>query len=259
MQKFSVGGADFAYQAIADMAASSPTHLIWAHGWGQDHSVFLPIANALNRGFNHTLVDLPGFGQSAKPASTWGTAEYADAFADWLSTLPRTRRIWIGHSFGCRIGLQLAARHPNSIDGLFLIAAAGLPRSRTLAQRLKIGIKLRTFKTLKLFASLGIDTASIGQKFGSADYRNAGPMKDIFVKVVREDLTAVARQVRCKTHLIYGALDSETPPEIGERFASLIPNATLSVLPRLDHYSILVGGRHQVQHQLEQFVAGDWP
>ena len=56
-------------------------------------------------------------------------ADYADAFAEWLSTLPRARRIWIGHSFGCRVGLQLAARHPATVDGLFLIAAAGLPRT----------------------------------------------------------------------------------------------------------------------------------
>jgi pimeloyl-ACP methyl ester carboxylesterase len=60
--------------------------------------------------------------------------------------------------------------------------------------------------------------------------------------------------VRCPVQLVYGALDNETPSEIGERLAKLIPDANLVVLPRFDHYTVLTAGAHQVQHQLEQFA-----
>jgi pimeloyl-ACP methyl ester carboxylesterase len=254
MEKISVRGASIASVSIGGTLDVAPLHFIWAHGWGQDHRAFLPTAAALERRGAHTLLDFPGFGQSPPPPGDWGTTDYADAVADWLSTLPRRRRIWAGHSFGCRVGLQLAARHPDAIDGLLLVAAAGLPRSRTLVQQLKIKSKVAAFKVVKLLPRLGIDTTSLKNKFGSADYRNAGPMRPIFVKVVREDLTDVARDVRCPVQLVFGADDNETPPEIGERLAKLIPNANISILPRLDHYTILTAGSHQVQHQLERLL-----
>jgi pimeloyl-ACP methyl ester carboxylesterase len=251
--------APVACQSIGAAVGTAPLHFIWAHGWGQDHRVFVPLATALARRGTHSLVDFPGFGESPPPPASWSTADYADAMADWLATLPRAKRIWIGHSFGCRVGLQLAARHPDAIDGLFLVAAAGLQRTRTPLQRLKIKLRVAAYKSLRLLPRLGIDVTALRAKFGSADYRNAGPMRPILVKVVQEDLTDVARRVRCPVQLVYGELDDETPPEIGHRLAKLIANASVSVLPRFDHYTILTSGAHQVQHQLERFVGGILP
>jgi pimeloyl-ACP methyl ester carboxylesterase len=102
---------------------------------------------------------------------------------------------------------------------------------------------------------LGVNVGSLQGKFGSADYRTAGPLRPILVKVVGEDLSDVARQVRCPVKLLYGARDTETPPEIGRRLARLMPDAEFSELPRLDHYSILSTGTHQLQHQIQQFIA----
>lgn len=254
MDMSAVRGASIASVSLGPAPASTPLHFLWGHGWGQDHRAFLPLARALTRLGSHTLVDFPGFGESPRPPQDWGTADYADACADWMATLPRARRIWIGHSFGCRVGLQLAARHPAAVDGLFLIAAAGLPRTRTLPEQIKMKTRVATFKFLKMLPRFGIDTSAMTGKFGSADYRSAGAMRPIFVKVVREDLTETARRVRCPVQLVYGALDNETPPEIGERLTKLIPDASLTVLPRFDHYTVLTGGAHQVQHQLEQFA-----
>src|SRR4051794_18678857 len=123
MQMVTAHGSPVAYASIGDPGANPALHFIWGHGWGHDHHVFLPLARALERRGAHSLIDFPGFGQSPPPPATWTTADYADAMADWISTFPRTPRIWIGHSFGCRVGLQLASRHPGLIDGLFLIAA----------------------------------------------------------------------------------------------------------------------------------------
>jgi pimeloyl-ACP methyl ester carboxylesterase len=259
MDKVVLRDAPTAWQSVGAAVGTAPLHFIWAHGWGQDHRAFLPLATALERRGTHSLVDFPGFGDSPPPPAAWSTADYADAMADWLSTLPRAKRIWIGHSFGCRVGLQLAARHADAIDGLFLVAAAGLQRTRTPLQQLKIKMRVTAYKSLKFLPQLGIDTTALRAKFGSADYRNAGAMRPILVKVVQEDLTDVARAVRCPVQLVYGELDDETPPEIGQRLAKLVPNAAVSVLPRFDHYTILTTGAHQVQHQLEKFVSGIAP
>lgn len=254
MRTFHAKGVDFAYETVGADPAAAPLQIVWAHGWGQDHRAFLPMAGALRPMGAHILLDFPGFGASPRPKETWGTEDYADAAAELLASLPRGRRIWVGHSFGCRVGLQLAARHPEAVDGLFLIAAAGLPRRRTLLQKIRVNLRVRTFKALKALAAFGIDTNQMQSRFGSADYRNAGALRSIFVKVVRENLTEVAKQVRMPVQFVYGALDDDTPPSIGETFAALIPGAELTVLPRLDHLTILAEGAHQVQHRLGRFV-----
>src|SRR5262245_26633086 len=106
--------------------------LLWAHGWGQSLESFKPMASSLAPLGKHILIDFPGFGKSAPPPQSWDTGEYADAVASLIRTRVGGKVIWIGHSFGCRVGLQIAARHPELIAGLFLIAAAGLKRKRPL-------------------------------------------------------------------------------------------------------------------------------
>lgn len=254
MPCFEAGGATFHYATIGAPPGNGATHLIWAHGWGQDHRAFLPLATQMERAGAHTLLDFPGFGASPPPPADWGTGDYADAVAHWLATLPRGRRVWIGHSFGCRVGLQLAARHPGIVDGLFLVAAAGLPRRRPPAQRARMAAKVAVYKLLGRLDALGLPVARWRAGFGSADYRAAGAMRPILVKVVREDLSEVAARVACPVQLVYGARDDDTPPELGHRFAALIPGSRLVVLDGFDHHTILAEGRHQLLFQLTQFV-----
>ncbi|XP_022778790.1 uncharacterized protein LOC111320385, partial [Stylophora pistillata] len=191
------------------------------------------------------------------PEENWGPQDYADHIADWLRTLPKNKgkRIWVGHSFGCRIGIRLAAKHPELIDGLFLISAAGLKRQRTLLEKLTLKAKIYTYKAGKKLAPLlGISQDALRKHFGSADYQNAGELRDILVKTVSEDLTEIAKKVPCPVHLAFGEKDDQTPPEMGKRYQNLIRNATLFILPGLNHYSILGPGHHQVVALIKNFI-----
>jgi pimeloyl-ACP methyl ester carboxylesterase len=251
---FTARGARFAAASLGPPLSEGVRHVIWGHGWGQDHRSFLPLARSLERAAHHTLLDFPGFGDSPRPVEDWGTADYADALAEWLAGLPRGRRVYVGHSFGCRVALRLAARHPGAVDAMVLVAGAGLKRRRSFVERVRIGLRIRLFKLLKLLERLGVDVSARKASFGSADYRNAGALRPIFVKVVSEDQTEVARTIRCPVSLIYGERDGETPPEIGERLAALIPGATLKILPGLDHYSVLTDGAPQVVYEVNRML-----
>lgn len=230
--------------------------LIWAHGWMHTHANLLPLAGACTRGRDNYLLDMPGFGRSDMPPATWGTRDYADHAAAWLRTLPRGRRVWVGHSFGCRVGLQLAARHPDLVDGLFLMAAAGLPRRRTLLERFTRGCRVTAFRTLKRLRWLGFDAERARRFFGSADYAAAGELRSVFVSVVNENLSDVAARVACPVHLLYGENDTETPPAMGRDFARLLPRAHLQVVPRFGHLDILTAGGHQTVYALDTFCEG---
>lgn len=247
------GGATFVVEQL-DAPGENGTHLVYAHGWGQHGDAFRPLAQSLATQGRATIIDFPGFGASPMPPGVWGTADYADAVAALLATETDRPRIWIGHSFGCRVGLQLAARHPDSVDGMILLAAAGLKRRRSVQEKLRIWPKILLFKALKLLLPEGPARDKWRQRFGSADYRMAGEMRPILTKVVNEDLSEVAARVQCPVLLIFGRDDDQTPPEMGERLARLMPNASLLVLDGFDHFSILTAGRHQVAFQTTKFL-----
>jgi pimeloyl-ACP methyl ester carboxylesterase len=248
------GGADMAVFRINGESGADALRLIWAHGWGHTHRAFLPLAESMRRSGPSLLIDFPGFGDSPQPPAVWGTADYADAAAAWLATLPAGRRLWIGHSFGCRVGLQLAARHPDALSGLFLISAAGLPPQRSFKARVRIATRRWAFRIARGLTPEGPARDRLRERFGSADYRQAGAMRPILVKTVSEDLSDVARAVRCPVLLVYGEHDRETPPEMGERLRQLIPSARLHVLRGFDHWNVLTDGQHQLAHRLGEFL-----
>jgi len=220
--------------------------IIWAHGWGQDLSSLKSIAEGLNAPLQQFLIDLPGFGQTPTPNTSYTTRDYAQHIADWLAPLGNRPIIWIGHSFGCRVGLQFAKLFPKKIVHLCCIAGAGLQRTRTPWQKFKLQSRIYTYKALKKITPLGPMRTQLDQFFGSRDFQAAGVLRNIFVTTVNEDLTSVAQQVLCPTTLIYGELDTETPPEFGSRYARLIPQSTVYILPDQDHYSLIGNGQHQV-------------
>jgi pimeloyl-ACP methyl ester carboxylesterase len=237
----------------------APVQLIWAHGWGQSGAALLPLAESLSRVASSSVVDFPGFGNSPAPPLTWTTADFADQIAEWLRESPRACRIWVGHSFGCRVGLQLAARHPELLSGMVLISAAGLRPRRRLGARIRFTLRKYLFKTVKLLVPEGPRRDAWRSRLGSADYRAAGGLRAILSRVVAEDLSTAAQAVRCPTLLVYGDQDQDTPPEMGERLRQLVPDAKLVLLKGFDHNSVISEGRHQVLGHLKKFVENTCP
>jgi pimeloyl-ACP methyl ester carboxylesterase len=248
------GGTPFVAYSVASAAPAIAPKLIWAHGWGHSHQALLPLAQAMRPQADSLLVDLPGFGASPIPPAAWDTADYADAMAEWLAAMPPGRKIWVAHSFGCRVGLQLAARHPQAVDALFLIAAAGLPPQRSLAARLQRWPQRTAFWVLRTLTPEGPARERLRERYGSSDYRNAGAMRPVLVKAVSEDLSEAARAIRLPVVLVHGDGDRESPPDIAERLNRLIPGSRIHLLRGFDHWNILSDGRHQVTHLLGELL-----
>ena len=229
--------------------------VFWAHGWGQSHAAFLPWAEKFKASATQILLDFPGHGASPEPSEVWGTEDYADQAARLIRAQTDKPIIWIGHSFGCRVGLQLAIRHPDLIAGLFLIAGAGIPRKRPLWHKIYYGARVKLFKALKKLIPLGLSQEWLYTKFGSRDYKAVSEaMRGTFVRVVNEDLSTAAESITCPVQLVYGAQDTETPPELGEKLHTIIPSSELIILENFDHYSILSSGQHQIAPVLDGFI-----
>lgn len=239
-------------------AAQSPA-IIWAHGWGQSGQSFADLISPLRTLGKHIALDFPGFGKSSIPPQDWTLENYTDLCARFITEHNLAPVTWIGHSFGCRVGIRLAANYPDLVGKLCLIAGAGLQRKRPFTQQINVTSKIYLYKTLKHLIpygpqQLGFTRERLLQLFASPDYANAGPLRQVFRNVIAEDLTAHAREITCPTLLIYGDQDTETPPEIGQRLEKLIPNAKMVLLQDEDHYSVLQTGRHKVTPLLKNFI-----
>lgn len=249
------------FKAVLPSPKSKGEDILWLHGWGQTHQSLLGLAGLFKRDFNNTLYDLPGFGRSAMLDPAAGTADYADVFITEIEGNFRGPVILVGHSFGCRIAVRLAAERPDLVRSMVLIAAAGLPRRRGL------GFKIKRF-FLKILGKAASGTDGIFKtgfkekfrnRFGSRDYRTAGPLRQTLVKTVTEDLSDQARKISCPVLLLYGANDLETPPELGQRYQGLIPDANLKILDGFDHLGILTTGLHRCQHYMTPFLREKTP
>ncbi|MEJ7797842.1 MAG: alpha/beta hydrolase [Solirubrobacteraceae bacterium] len=87
-------------------------------------------------------VDLPGFGASEMPARKISISNYADTLDALLDVLEIDAVRLVGNSMGGFIGAELAIRHPNRVERLVLVAAAGLSVEFIRTQR-KDGLRHR--------------------------------------------------------------------------------------------------------------------
>ena len=142
---------------------------------------------------------------------------YAYFFCDFMQALQIKKATLIGHSYGGRVIIKLAAREriPFEIKNIVLIDSAGIMPKRSFKQKLKI----KEYKILKKIVSVKLIYALFPEliddwrsRQGSADYRNASPMmRQCMVMAVNEDLTDLLPCIKQDTLLIWGDKDTATP------------------------------------------------
>ena len=80
-----------------------------------DHACFAFQLPAYTEHFSCIAVDLPGSGESDKPAGAYSTEGYADQVAAFLGAMGIERAHVAGVSLGATVGMHLAARHPGRV------------------------------------------------------------------------------------------------------------------------------------------------
>jgi pimeloyl-ACP methyl ester carboxylesterase len=88
-----------------------------------DHACYAFQLPAYTEHFNCIAIDLPGTGESDKPAGPYSTEGYADQVAAFLGTIGIEQTHVAGVSLGAAVGMHLAARHPDRVRSLSLHSA----------------------------------------------------------------------------------------------------------------------------------------
>jgi pimeloyl-ACP methyl ester carboxylesterase len=135
---------------LVDMG-SGPA-LLFVHGLAGCWQNWLENIPVLARSYRVIAVDLPGFGESempSRPITISGYARTLDALCDTLEL--DTVRV-VGNSMGGFVAAELAIRSPDRVEGLCLVAAAGLSVEDARADRTR-GVRHRVENLLFFYTA----------------------------------------------------------------------------------------------------------
>ncbi len=196
--------------------------ILFLHGWGCDGCVFQPVAEWLPN-YACYLVDFAGFGKSDKPPiEGWTVLDYAKDVLRFLDGQNLQKITVVAHSFGCRVAMVLASLHPNRVGKLLLVAPAGLRKPS-----LKRWCKVTKYKIHKFLCKMGL-CQNVTAHYGSADYNACeNAIKNTFVKVINQDLSAFAKKITCPTLIVNGNTDTQTPLKHAKNLQKLIKSSSL--------------------------------
>jgi pimeloyl-ACP methyl ester carboxylesterase len=233
---------------FAEVLGDGSPRILALHGWGRRGADFKPSLEGLPA----LALDLPGFGVSPAPGTPMGGVGYADIVAQILTEFDGPP-VLIGHSFGGRVALCLASRHPDLVGPLVL---TGVPVIR-LAPTTRVAFR---YRATRLLNRLGVVSdarlEALRRRSGSADYRAAtGVMRDILVRVINESYEQELTSVTAPITFLWGADDTEVPPAVAERAVEIrrragLP-ANLEVIDGVGHHLPL-----QAPDQLRRVVTG---
>jgi pimeloyl-ACP methyl ester carboxylesterase len=232
---FNVAGKlAFAYTAAHELDAAKPT-VVFLHGAGLDHSSFgLQSRYFGYHGRNVLALDFPGHGRSEGPP-----VATVPGMADWVSQvlvkLHIERASVVGHSMGSLVALDLAARYPQQVERIALIAV-GFPMKvaepflEAARNNDYAAIDMHTIWGHAAHAPLRSDPNPGMWMYGE----NQARLERLAPGVLYNDLKACndygsgtdsAAKVRCPVLFLVGRRDVMTPPRAAKQLQERISAA----------------------------------
>jgi pimeloyl-ACP methyl ester carboxylesterase len=227
-----VGGLDVRVRHTRPPAPSDAPPVLVLHGWGASLGAVGSIVEGLADRLEVAAIELPGFGESAEPPEAWDVAAYASFVLAASDELQLERFSLVGHSFGARVGIVLAATQPDRIARMVLTGAAGIKPRRKPSYYAKVAVA----KAGRVVGAVGGAPGRrlqdrMRRRVASSDWLEASEaMRGTFRRVIAEDLSRHLPRIRASTLLVWGERDEDTPLWMGRRMEEAIPDAGLVVL-----------------------------
>ena len=218
--------------------------LVLVHGLAGSWRWWRPVLPALAREHHVHLLDLPGFGRIP------GVKRFdLDSALDWLARWAQAAAIGpadvVGHSLGALLCARLAARHPQAVRRLVLVAPTGIPGRTPFAAT---GPLLRALLASRpsFLALLVRDAARSGPvTITSAAFA-------LLTADIRSDLASVEAPVL----VLLGENDPLVPRRDAEEIARAVPHASIRIVEGAGH--VPMSDRPEAfSRELLQFLRGE--
>jgi len=212
--------------------------LVILPGWGGTKETWQKFTDIASHDFDVQIITLPCFGDEPCPKNVWGIEEYSDFVKSKVKS-QKSKVTILGHSFGGQVAAYFAAHNPELVDKLILVAPALFRRKRGLRRFLfgfaaklgKLIFKLPFIERFDVLAKKILYKAA-----DSPDYNGtSGIKRDIFKKIIRQDLSDELPKILASTLLIQGTFDKYVHVRDTAKASLLIPNAKLEIVPFARH------------------------
>lgn len=239
--------------------------LFFLHGAGNSHLTWVSQTRALAYdGYNVAAPDMPGHNLSAgKPIE--GVSQQAGWVLRLMDNLGCKNAVFIGHSQGGLIALEIARQAPHRVDGIvFIGTAASIPVNPALIDM----AESRQDKAIRAMIDWGHGTSAhmhdnswpgASNIFLGVDVmrQNVSGALPIDLKSCAEysDGLKIAAEITCPTACIFAAEDKMTPLKAGKALAAALPETRLHVIARSGHM-IPVERPREVNAILREFLGG---
>jgi len=222
--------------------------LIILPGWGGSHETWKNFIDSVQPYFQNVVcLDLPCFGGNACPQTVWGVEQYAEYVKLKIAKMPPGDKVLLGHSFGGQVGTYYVAKNPGSMQQ-FILCAGAIFRPKKPIRRAFFWMIAKLGKllfSLPVIENVGLWAKKVLYKSAdSPDYtKTSGIQKEIFKKVIRQDLTTLLPTVTTPTLIVWGTHDVYVPVSDAKKAHQLIPGSKLKIIERGRH------GLHLTQKQ----------
>lgn len=214
--------------------------IVILHGWKLSSSYYNLLVNVLKRkGFTVICFDLPGFGKTKTPINPLTLSDYVEFVLKKIKSAKFSKVIIVGHSFGGRIGIKMAAEYPQLIHKLILTGTPGInpiPMGKVLFFRClaKSGKILLSIPMISVFKPLL--RSLLHRIAGAYDYsKTDGMMRITFNNIIREDLKLYMGRLKIPTLLLWGEVDQIVPLNIAKQMNRLINKSDLKLISLSGH------------------------
>jgi len=243
---------------VGEAGRQHDTSVLLVHGLGDmAHRDWRTVIGPLSAQFHVIVMDLPGFGASESLRNGHSFAGLDRVLDEVVRRHARGGRAHVvGHSLGGAASLNFAHRHPDRVDRLVLVNAAGILLTNLLAMTPdraplpQVGIAPIDRVVRRVDARVGgwgrslvgriDDNMDVGQWLKrNPAIRNAllGPhtQVDAAVGLMEHDFSAAVHEIQAPTFLIWGGDDRVAPVRTGQVLAARMAQARLHVMDGTGH------------------------
>jgi len=270
--------------------------IVLVHGWAMHTGIWREFAQCVAQNYQVTCIDLPGHGRSEK-IDPFTLERISDELVniippgppftkggDYLSS-PLNKEehcssppfgkgglggiCWLGWSLGATIVLDIAARYPERVSSLILLAgnplfavgATDRPPGMQIEQWPGMDVRLlEDFAehlnkdcqaTLLRFLSLQVngmpEQKALLKALKTAVFECAAPDTNILLGgldiLKQADMRAVLSGLNIPVSVILGGLDTLVPVAVGPKMQQLLPSLELNIIDRAGHVPFLSHSR----------------
>jgi pimeloyl-ACP methyl ester carboxylesterase len=225
-------------------------HLIILHGWQSSKERWQKVKEEIERaGIRVIVPDIPGFKKETELNRPWNLNDYVNWFDRFIDDSKRACPelvegfFLLGHSFGGRMTIKIAARGQNkNLKGVILVSAAGIKKQPSLCDKTLIMLA-KAIKACRIERIPVLKQAfGLFRRFfyryilGKTDYLRAqGFLKETFKNVIDEDLSIFLDKIFLPTLIIWGREDKLTPLKNAHLMKEKIKNSEIKILEDFGH------------------------